>query len=236
MQRLRGKVYLKDGAIKEWDLTSDGRHKQLADPESWHVLSVDYRDNVFGCARLRPYSFPFEYKHLAVAHSEIASMPEWRTRLERAVRAEIARAQAAGFSFVEAGGWALAEEVRCSTEALRIALTMYGLGQMLGGCIGLTTATLRHGSSLILRRIGGELLSDGDNPIPRYFDSRYNCDMEILRFNSSAPNPRYREWAEQVASDLVEIPVVGAARVPQSVNPWAHEPGTLGFEPLFESA
>ena len=41
MQRLRGRVYVADGAIGPTDLTADGRHKLDVDEESWHVLSLD---------------------------------------------------------------------------------------------------------------------------------------------------------------------------------------------------
>src|ERR1035438_2542373 len=51
MQRLRGRVYLQDGAISEQDLTADGRHVQLIDEESWHLLILNPHDRVMGCTR-----------------------------------------------------------------------------------------------------------------------------------------------------------------------------------------
>ena len=50
-QRLRGRVYLEDGAISEGQLTSDGRHWQQLDATSWHVLALDSQHRVCGCTR-----------------------------------------------------------------------------------------------------------------------------------------------------------------------------------------
>ena len=40
LQRLRGSVYLHDGAITSDELSSDGRHILGIDGGSWHVVSV----------------------------------------------------------------------------------------------------------------------------------------------------------------------------------------------------
>src|SRR3954471_22842294 len=55
MQRLRGAVYLKDGAIRSDQLTSDGRHKLAIDDRSWHVLTFDVNGKVSGCSRYCAY-------------------------------------------------------------------------------------------------------------------------------------------------------------------------------------
>ena len=41
MQRLRGRVYLEDGAISERELSADGRHQTPEDDRSWHLLLLD---------------------------------------------------------------------------------------------------------------------------------------------------------------------------------------------------
>ena len=216
MQRLRGRIYLGDGAISSLELTSDGRHIQSVDRQSWHVLSVDSRDRVYGCARYRPFDRQVAFDQLGVGQSELANSEVWRSRLQSAVFGEMRRAFARGLSFVEVGGWALAEEMRHGTEALRIVLATYSLAQALGGCIGVTTATIRHCSSAILRKIGGAPLEIDGIEIPRYFDYRYNCDMEILRFDSNEPNPRFRPWIERLSSELSAVAVVGGG-IPESV-------------------
>jgi hypothetical protein len=208
MQRLRGRIYLNDGAIEPSDLTADGRHRQAADALSWHLLSVDSSDRVYACARYRVYSEPVAFHQLGVSSSEAAKSDIWGTLLEDAVEREISLARALGVAFVEVGGWALAEELRHTTEALKIALSMYSLSQLTGGCIGLTTATMRHSSAPILRKIGGRRLDLGGCDLPRYYDSRYKCEMEILRFDSARPDARFRDRVEDLKSDLVNIQVV----------------------------
>ena len=222
MQRLRGRIYVSDGAINSWDLTSDGRHIQTADRESWHVLSVDSRDRVYGCSRYRPFDYDVSFDQLGVGKSELANSEVWRGHLRAAVRAEMQRARMRGFNFAEVGGWALSEEMRHGTEALRIALATYSLAQALGGCIGLTTATIRHCSSAILRKIGGSSLEHDGIRIPRYFDYRYNCDMEILRFDSSQPNPKFQAWIDGLSAELRRVTVVSSGipdRVPAGIRP-----------------
>jgi hypothetical protein len=207
LQRLRGRVYLADGALAPWDLT-DGRHCQSFDTASWHVISVDSKDNVYGCARLRPHSSSVDFNEMSTAHADIAKSDRWSAHVRRAIAKEVHAARQRGISIVEVGGWALADELRHGTEALRIALATYGLGQLLGGCIGFTTATVRHCSAMILRRIGGQLLRDDQVEIPRYWDEQYKCEMEILRFDSSEPNEKYRSWVEEAASELASVHVV----------------------------
>src|SRR6266446_5112946 len=49
MQRLRGSIYLRDGAIELRDLTN-GRHQLVTDEGSWHLLLLDKQEQVCGCA------------------------------------------------------------------------------------------------------------------------------------------------------------------------------------------
>ena len=46
--------------------------------------------------------------------------------------------------------------------------------------------------------------------MPRYFDPRFDCDMEILRFDSARPNPRFELWIEELKRYLSGVPVVTA--------------------------
>jgi hypothetical protein len=212
MQRLRGRVYLDDGAIDASALTADGRHCQTVDHHSWHVLSVDGNGRVWGCARYRQYPRSVSFGDLGVSRAELARTT-WGAQLRHAVTTQIRVAQERGMSFVEVGGWALHEEVRYGAEALRIALATFGLADLLGGCIGLTTATVRHGSSTILRKIGGMSLGESGAELPKYFDPRYGCEMEILRFDSSRPNPRYADMIRRMEDDLSNVEVLTPAAV-----------------------
>jgi hypothetical protein len=221
MQRFRGAIYLSDCAIQHRDLTADGRHCQAADDDSWHVLSVDRDDVVKGCSRYRKYHESVRFDHLGVSRSEIARSEMWASRLSQAVQNELSVARKRGISMVEVGGWAVAKESRYGTDALRLALSTFALARMLGGCIGLTTATVRHCSSTILRKLGGRSLRVDNLEIPRYFDPAYHCDMEILRFDSAEPNPRYAEILDKLTADLASGEVVSAGKPAGTTPPWA---------------
>jgi hypothetical protein len=125
----------------------------------------------------------------------------------------MALSQKLGLPYVELGGWALGEEVRGTTEALRMALTVYGLAQALGGGVGITTATQRNGSASILKRIGGLPLISGRKEIPSYFDPHYNCNMQVLRFYSWAPQPRFRASVIGLSAQIQNLTVITKGRV-----------------------
>ena len=215
VQRFRGATYLKDGAITKEALDSDGRHRLDADFRSWHVLMMDGDGDVCGCSRYSSYRIHEDFENLAVGRSALAHSDQWGSKLRAAVEKERKKAFREDFSFVEVGGWAISESLRCSTEAIRIALATFALGHCLGGCVGLTTATVRHSSANLLRRIGGQPLSVDNTEFPKYFDPEYECEMEILRFDSSSPNPKFAPWVDELKMNLSTVPVIAAES-----NPW----------------
>jgi len=208
MQKMRGRIYLEDGAIARWQLERDDRHCSPADNESWHLLTLDDHGCVSGCVRYREHRNTTLFHGLGLRECALASCAQWGTKLEAAVESDLATARQLAISFVEVGGWALAKERRCTGEALRTALATYSLAEILGGCVGLATATVRHRSASILRRIGGQSLEFGGEMLPPYYDPQYNCEMEIVRFKSDAPNHKYRRWIEQISATLLDVPVL----------------------------
>ena len=206
-QAFRGRVYLADGAIKPWQMV-DGRHQAEIDEGSWHVLVLDPYGQVCGCARYKEYRAGTPYRELGVSRSALAASREWGQMLNGAVEAELALSRRLDCPMSELGGWALDEEIRGTAEALRMALATYALTQELGGAIGLSSVTHRHGSASILRRMGGRSLASHGVELPAYYDPQYECEMEILRFYSWAPNPRYNVWIEEMKACLRTAPVL----------------------------
>lgn len=80
-----------------------------------------------------------------------------------------------GSSQARIGGWAVAPEMRGTRLAVRLALTAVRLARDLGDQYGTATATTRHDSAEILKRLGGRSLR-------RYYDATYGCEMELLEF------------------------------------------------------
>ncbi len=207
MQRLRGRIYLEDGAIQPADLTRDGRHISAVDEKSWHVLSVDDAGNVCACLRYLEESQATKFDDLWVRHAAAVQSgkgPSYR----HAVEQEMLRARELGLSFGEVGGWAVAEEHRRTLEPVRIILAMYGLLELLGGCTGVATATVRHKSATILQRIGLTPLTSDEGELPPYFDPHYGCEMQLLRFDSRFPDARYQAAVSEFEAGLRSAPVV----------------------------
>jgi len=211
MQELRGKIYLEDGAVQPCQL-ENGRHCVPIDKDSWHLLILDEKRRVQGCIRCREHSPNIDPRKLAVSQSALARSIEWNRPLENAVRAELALAQRLGHRIVELGGLALDQAIRGTTEALRMALGVYALCRQLGGAVGLSTVTQRHCSASILRRIGGQPLESKGLELPSYYDPLYDCQMEVMRFYSWAPNPRYRLWVDDLVAELGQIHVIAPRR------------------------
>jgi hypothetical protein len=220
-QKLRGRIYVEDGAIGPNELTPEGRHYIASDEESWHILTLDSNGEVSGCTRFLAHPNTTSFAQLSVRQSALAKCDQWGEKLRSAIEQDLQLARRRNFAYVEMGGWALREDVRCSTEALRIALGAYALARNLGGAISVTTATVRHCSSSILRRIGGQPLAMGRTELPSYHDPRYKCEMSILRFDSDQPNPRYEAWIEQIREELLSAPVICRSAQPFI---WDNEP------------
>ncbi len=208
MQRLRGHVYLQDGAIRPDELTSDGRHKLNIDETSWHVLSLDSDGKVVACLRYVEEGDATSFRELWVRHASVADCPVSGAKFRRTVEQVLKQARQLKIGFGEVGGWAVAEERRLTLEPLRIILATYGLLELLGSAAGVATATVRHGSSTILRKIGlTALQADGEEMAP-YYDPNYGCEMEVLHFDSRFPNPKYRDKVKELSACLSTAPVI----------------------------
>lgn len=208
VQRFRGEVYAAEGNLTSKDLSFDGRHVQAADAKSWHLFTVNGQNEVEACGRLLPHPENVHYGDLGVAHSSLAESKEWGPILREAVEEEIWIARRRGLRFVEFGGWAVSRRLRCTTEAVRMCVAWYALCQAIGGTIGLGTANTGHHSSAILRRMGGRPLAKFGQPIPRYYEPRYRAELEILRFDSAEPNPRYAAQIAQCLHALSTVTVI----------------------------
>ncbi|HEX3645320.1 MAG TPA: hypothetical protein VHT95_06915, partial [Vicinamibacterales bacterium] len=212
MQRLRGSIYLEEGNVKHDQLTSDGRHRTPEDDLSWHLLMTDQAGHVRSCALYFEHENASTISDLRLKNCPLVKRAESRDKVKVAVEAEMARARAEGLRFAEVGGWAISKERRGSPEGLMIALATYALSRMLGGAIGITTANVAHSCSSILRRLGGAYLEFEGQPIPSYFDPKYNTEIDLLRFDSRHPSAKYAALIETVIDRLSDVSVVAGTR------------------------
>ncbi|HEU0120597.1 MAG TPA: hypothetical protein VFQ91_08740 [Bryobacteraceae bacterium] len=216
LQRFRAQSYLQDGAIHPSEVTADGRHEQPADRESWHLLTHNDEGELVACARYHPLKNP-SFPATTAARSPLAHSSLWRRKLQTAVEHSIEAAAARRASFAELGGWCVAPQARHTPVALHSVLYMFALGEVLGGTIGLSTATRRHASASILQRLGARQIALPCGEIlPAYFDPRFNCDMELLVFDSLRPAPRYAAKIAALRDHIeTQIPVLA----PDSPSP-----------------
>jgi hypothetical protein len=219
IQRFRGRIYLEDGAIQPGELTADQRHVLPIDQRSWHVISIEKNGELSGCLRFLEESDASRFEDLWLHGAAVAHCPSSGPRVRRAVEGQMERARKERLRFGEVGGWAISKHRRCSWEALRIVLSTYGLLQFLGGCVGLATATVRHGSADILRKIGLGSLCAGDMPVAPYYEPQYGCLMEMLCFDSRRANGRFNGWIEELTSQMADTSVIASGQ-PARLRAW----------------
>ena len=212
MQALRGRVYLQGGYLTPGQLSAEGRHRTPEDTQSWHLLMTDATGRISSCGWYRNHENTASIEDLRVRHCPLARDSGWREKLYFAVDAEIVRARRAGLYYAELGGWAVSPERRCTSEGLMLALAGYGLSALLGGAIGITAANVAHGSSSILRRLGGAYFEVDGATIPAYYDPAYNTMIELLRFDSRYPSAKFSGLIDVAKSSLAKVSVVASAR------------------------
>lgn len=211
MQRLRGSIYLHDGAVQSEHLSSDGLHQTPEDRKSWHLLMLDKYRRVSSCVWYLEHDNMTSVDELRVRNSPLGRQEDWRGKLRHAVESELALARRDRLHYAEVGGWAVSARSRCTSEGLLLALAAYSLGRILGGALGITTATSRHSSSSILRRLGGSHLEVDGLHLPPYYDPKYKCQMELLRFDSRKPDAKYAGLIELLRDKLASVSVIASA-------------------------
>ncbi len=210
VQRLRGRVYYNDRAIGDDALDAEGRFRMCGDEEAWHLTLSDGDGRVVGCARYLVYPNTVHYNVLRIGQSAMGQDPEWSAQLRGAVECDLQAARQRSLLYVELGGWALSEELRKTKAALETAAGSYALGSLWGGTLGACTATVRHQSASMLRRLGGSSFMTDGQPLPAYFDPNFGCMMEVLRFDYLTPWPRLRPLIETMYRRLMTTEVLTA--------------------------
>jgi hypothetical protein len=127
-----------------------------------------------------------------------------------AVEVDLSSACEQKINIVEPGGWVLEEALRGTSEAILIALSAFAWARLIGACVAYVTATVKHRSSSMLRRLGAEPLYFGGEEIPKYYDRVYGCEMELLRIRSAGINHRFERRISWLHDLLLNAPVLQA--------------------------
>src|SRR5262249_40680652 len=89
VQRLRGRIYFQDGAIRQDQLTTDGCHATPEDDKSWHFLSLNKNGGIDACVWYLEHGPEVGFEDTRAALSPLTQDREWRQTLWRAVGAEL---------------------------------------------------------------------------------------------------------------------------------------------------
>ena len=74
-----------------------------------------------------------------------------------------------------------------------------------------------------MKRLGGDRFDVDGKVLPPYFDQRYQCLMELLRFDSRKPNSKYLGLIDQVRDTLQKITVIARESITVAARPaFAH--------------
>ena len=213
---------LEDGALKPDQLTADGRHRTVEDERSWHLLMLDHQHRVSACIWYLEHHAATSIRELRVRSCPLADAPDGRLR--DAVHAELARARHEQIHYSEVGGWAVSKHSRCTSEGLILILATFGLSRILGGALGVATATARHSSATILRRLGLSRFEVHGDAVKPYYDPHYECEMEVLRFDTRRASVRYHDMIDRMMPRLREVAVIG-----RSIHPLLEQPVGAGM-------
>jgi hypothetical protein len=208
MQVLRGSIYLQEGYAQPHELLGDGRYELPEDEKCWHVMVTGPSGRIRSTALYFDHENTVTMSDLRVRHCTLMKTDAWGGKLKGAIESEIAQARRAGLRFAELGGWVIKKEHRGTTEGLLMALATYGLSRILGGSLGIATATVANSSSATLQHMGGSHLECQGTTIPPYFDARYETHMELLRFDSRFPNQKYERLIELATRRLAHVSVI----------------------------
>ena len=191
IQRLRGRVYVEDGALHPSLLDTDGKHLTAFDHDHWHILVTDEQDEVCACFLLIRYPEDARFEDLKLYELIDRMSPALRPIYEASVRAFMSEASGQNLGFGEVAAWAVRGDVRNRPSSLMFSFAAWALYQLLGESLVVGAPTTRHNAATILRRIGGFPLRFSGFPLQRFYDDRYGCDMEIIGFNSCEPLLKY---------------------------------------------
>ncbi|MEO8098733.1 MAG: hypothetical protein ABI811_13610 [Acidobacteriota bacterium] len=184
----------------------------------------DASGEVKACVRAQVHHPTTDASKLGVYKSAIAKHPEWQGTFSQALKTEMDLARLLQIPMLEVGGLALHESVRGTSAVLKLVIAIYGLAKNVGGAVGLSTVTTRHGASSILRRLGGESMSHSGIAVPPYYDPQYRCDMEVLKFYSWKPSLRHEaRFAEVQQFTTQEVSKQWQTSRPAERSPQIHE-------------
>src|SRR5205085_3323765 len=91
---------------------------------------------------------------------------------------------------------------RRSVATLILPLACWSLFRILGHSMVISTATVRHGSAAILKRLGGFSIFEGDPVRSQFYDAYHKCAVEFVVYDSRVPAPKYEKQVQDIFEKL----------------------------------
>lgn len=212
IQRFRGYVYVKDKAIPSSSLDEQGRHYSEYDFRAWHIVLRDRRQELCGAIRvgLMPWTRINDISDLQVVQylARLSAGNDEKATLQTVVRNFLENCRTIQPTVWEPGAWAVSEDMRRSRLAPVLAASIWSLGRAIGGAAGVSTATTRHGSSEILKKMGGFELAFNGAPLPPFYDTYHECFIELVGFDSDYLNPRLETTVTEIQDYIKGLPII----------------------------
>ncbi len=183
--RLRANEYLKDEAIRDEDIDSDGCFTLPIDDSSWHLLILNDEDEAMATMRLTDQPLDPGKRKGWIPHihdsfkrvSKQSVLPH--LVLERSLAVMDLKTGIDRNKFMIVGGWAANSELGSGQAGAEIALTVWAFIRFTNAAGALCMATERHDAFNQLSRIGCRPLKTV-GPDTLYFDPSYGCRVGIL--------------------------------------------------------
>jgi hypothetical protein len=208
IQRLRGQVYLADGAIRKEDLTADGRQVDPADDSAWHIVITGSGQEVVGCIRIAHLGMSPSFSQFH-QHEIIERMPEpSRGHYRLAFQNVISDPNKKEIGFGDTGAWAVAKGAHNHGLGVALIIVGWALYRHLGDAWVMAMATQRHRASELLKALGASALAMDGVPLPSFFDPAYDCTMELLVFDTRHPSELAAAHVDELTRIIARHPVI----------------------------
>ncbi|MEY4530425.1 MAG: hypothetical protein RLZZ156_1146 [Deinococcota bacterium] len=208
LQQLRGKVFLEDGAIKESHLDEQGRHISKLDINSWHFLVMSPEEQIRGVMRTQIWYYDDRLPELCELNLygllERMQDLELRQKFTTALNNTMHQPND-NTCFMEVSALAVDAASQGFTIGSMLGISGYSIGNIVDAYVAFGAGTDRHHTARFYHKLGGISFRDSSNPevvLPPFFDTGYNCQMDIMAFFKDQPTPAIKEMITIVEEKL----------------------------------
>lgn len=218
IRRLRGKVFLADGAVTQEHLDESGSYHTSLDHRAWHIYLAGNDGEVPACCTLMLHRNVVEVQELRISELLCHIQDDRRGLYESAIQSLIREAARLNVGFGEAAAWAIDQKFRNHCASMMMIIASWPLYQTLGNAIIIGAPTSRHHTSSIEKRMGGFPLALQGSPLGPFHDAPHGCDMEFVWFDSQRPLSRFAQIISEMRSHFEKLQTCPCRNEPAEVH------------------